>query len=263
MRPLMIATTALALIGAGTAFPALAGDTPQARWAGGAQAPGGWAAYRRPAPGYALPVYWQAPRFTVADWRTRGLPQPPAGLRWSRYYDDAVLVDRHGSIRQVIPGLAWEGRADPYYVLDDNVYAGPLDRGGIDAASRVADRELASDPRELASDDPPIAPERAPPPPAGWAAPHPGWAPPHSGWAPPHPGSAPPHPGSAPPPPPRSTAWTSPDGRTVVTIETGPSVTTTTETYEDVVTYADQPVRKAIRKRVWKPRTKLRCNCSS
>lgn len=49
------------------------------RWWGGANAPGGWSAYRRPYRGYALPRYWVAPRFYVTDWQGYGLSRPMPG----------------------------------------------------------------------------------------------------------------------------------------------------------------------------------------
>ena len=195
-------------------------------------------AYRRLAPGYALPPAWQAPRFVISDWRAIGLPPPPRGYRWTRYHDDAVLVDRNGSVRDVVEAVDWNGDADPYRLRDDTVYAGPGERGGMDRAHRLADHELA----EL-----PVAPERAPP-----------------------------------PPPRHRDDWVSNDGRTVVsvreqdhdrtydaggatiiTIQSAPAVTTTTEVYEDAVTYSRPPARKIMRKKAWRPRSKLRCDCNS
>ncbi|MFW2851415.1 RcnB family protein [Sphingomonas sp. TX0543] len=81
------------------------------RWSGGARAPGGWAAYRRPVRGRKLPPYWVAPDWYVADWAGRGLPEPPYGYRWSRYYDDAVLIDTYGRVFDSVGGVNW-GRHD-------------------------------------------------------------------------------------------------------------------------------------------------------
>lgn len=93
-------------------------------WWGGVNAPGGWNAYRRPVRGYALPTYWVAPRFFVSDWQGYGLTQPPLGYNWSRYYDDAVLVDSRGSVYDSVSGLDWDG-----YGSDTYTDAGYADRG--------------------------------------------------------------------------------------------------------------------------------------
>ena len=102
------------------------------RWWGGANAPGGWNAYRRPYRGYALPSYWIAPRFFINDWQGYGLTQPGAGYHWVRYYDDAVLVDGRGSVYDTRDGIHWD-RYDDGYAGDDRVYAsGRYDDRGYD-----------------------------------------------------------------------------------------------------------------------------------
>ena len=78
-------------------------------WWGGMRAPGGWGAYRRPSRGYVLPSYWVAPGWAITDWRGYGLAQPPAGYGWSRYYDDAVLIDSRGLVWDRVGGLDWDG----------------------------------------------------------------------------------------------------------------------------------------------------------
>ena len=109
------------------------------RWWGGANAPGGWAGYRRPHRGWAVPGYWNAPRFYVGDWSNYGLAQPPVGYNWARYYDDAVLIDSRGSVYDTASDIDWD-RADgggyaPVsprdYAANDSVYAGPGDRGYV------------------------------------------------------------------------------------------------------------------------------------
>jgi hypothetical protein len=102
------------------------------RWWGGANAPGGWAGYRRPYRGWAVPSYWISPRFYINDWAGYGLTQPYNGYNWVRYYDDAVLIDGRGSVYDTVSGLDWDGGyqdgyGDPY--ADDSVYSGPGDRG--------------------------------------------------------------------------------------------------------------------------------------
>ena len=122
------------------------------RWWGGANAPGGWAAYRRPHRGWAVPGYWNAPRFYVDDWANYGLPQPPEGYNWARYYDDAVLIDPRGSVYDTVSDIAWD-RSEPGgyptlapqdYAQNDSVYAGPDDRG---YAARRDGRSSRRDPR--------------------------------------------------------------------------------------------------------------------
>lgn len=78
------------------------------RWFAGWYAPGGWAAYRRPVVGYVLPSYWFAPRYRISDYGAYGLPAPAAGYGWSRYYDDAVMVDRDGRVTDHRSSLDWD-----------------------------------------------------------------------------------------------------------------------------------------------------------
>ncbi len=96
------------------------------RWSGGAYAPGGWAAYRQPYRGWALPSYWFAPTFFITDYSAYGLGAPPVGYNWTRYYDDAVLVDGRGRVYDNVSGLDW------------NRYEGGLayDDGGYDDGDR-------------------------------------------------------------------------------------------------------------------------------
>jgi len=77
------------------------------RWIGGQQAPGGWNAYRRPSRGWRVPNYWMAPSFGIANFSAFGLAPPPNGFGWSRYYDDAVLIDRSGRVNDWVGGLDW------------------------------------------------------------------------------------------------------------------------------------------------------------
>lgn len=91
------------------------------RWWGGMRAPGGWNAYRRPVRGWVLPSYWVAPTWYVNDWSAYGLPQPPYGYNWSRYYDDAVLIDGRGSVYDSVGGVRWDrfDGAGVDYAYDD------------------------------------------------------------------------------------------------------------------------------------------------
>jgi Ni/Co efflux regulator RcnB len=95
------------------------------RWWGGMRAPGGWGAYRRPVRGYVLPGYWVSPNWYINDWSTYGLYAPPAGYSWSRYYDDAVLVDGRGSVYDSVGGIGWDqydGDGVDYTYRDDGSY---------------------------------------------------------------------------------------------------------------------------------------------
>lgn len=81
----------------------------EGHWWGGNNAPGGWAAYRRPVRGERLTGYWVAPRFAVNDWNRYGFAAPARGDRWSRYYDDAVLIDARGQVLDTVSGVDWNG----------------------------------------------------------------------------------------------------------------------------------------------------------
>ena len=77
------------------------------RWYAGWAAPGGWQSYQRPRVGFALPAYWVHPRFFIANYGVYGLPAPTTGYGWSRYYDDAVMTDQYGRVRDVRSGIDW------------------------------------------------------------------------------------------------------------------------------------------------------------
>jgi len=262
------------------------------RWWGGANAPGGWAGYRRPYRGWALPSYWISPRFYINDWAGYGLTQPYNGYNWVRYYDDAVLIDGRGSVYDTVGGLDWDGGyRDGGYgeaYADDSVYSGPDDRGYGDRGYRerddgvggaviggvvggVAGNVIAGRGNRLggtligagvgaaagyAIDKNEDRGRRGPPPPRG------------SGYGA----------GYAPPPVPvyrgaPGGSWVSPDGATTVTttsgypggyggstttvvVQSAPVITTTTEYYEDAVTYS-RPHKVVTRR--WK--AKPRCAC--
>lgn len=94
------------------------GGNINGRWYGGVQAPGGWGAYRRPSRGYQLDRYWMSGNFQIPDYYSFGLQAPPNGYFWVRYYDDAVLVDNYGRVRDSVSGIAWasaEAEADAGY----------------------------------------------------------------------------------------------------------------------------------------------------
>ena len=79
------------------------------RWTPAMQAPGGYAAYRRPFRGYVLPRYWINPRYAISDYRVYNLRAPDNGYRWMRYYDDAVLTDDRGYVYDMEYDLDWNG----------------------------------------------------------------------------------------------------------------------------------------------------------
>ncbi len=83
------------------------GHRIKGRWHAGHHAPGGWGGYRFAVRGYQLPTYWIAPRYTIA-YRTYGLPAPQPGYSWSRYYDDAVLIDRGGRVIDSRRDIQWD-----------------------------------------------------------------------------------------------------------------------------------------------------------
>lgn len=93
----------------GTAKRPRWGGHEQGRWWAGGRAPGGWGAYRRPVRGWVLPPYWVQPDWIIADWAGYGLPRPIRGHGWSRYYDDAVLIDSRGEVYDTIGGVDWDG----------------------------------------------------------------------------------------------------------------------------------------------------------
>jgi Ni/Co efflux regulator RcnB len=91
------------------------------RWDGGNRAPGGWNSYRRLGRGHRLPQYWLQGSFGIPDYLAFGLAAPPQGYHWSRYYDDAVLVDYQGNVWDSVDGIAWSD--DAAYGYADNGYA--------------------------------------------------------------------------------------------------------------------------------------------
>lgn len=292
-RPVATSATTTTTVAAPAPPPAAAaaprwGTKIGGRWWAGANAPGGWNAYRRPGRGWALPPYWTAPRFRVTDWDRYGLARPAPGRNWVRYYDDAVLIDARGSIYDSAGDVDWdrfdrgyapaptygartyEGRGDTglggaaigavaggvagnLIAGRGNRLGGTLIGAGVGAAAGYA-IDRAEDRRE-------------PPHRRRHDRDYDGYA---DGYDYP---VAPPYAPPPPPPPPPPSRWVSPDGATVVTttvggpaggygygypggstttvtVQTAPVVTTTTTEYYDApVTVRHRPVIRSRRGR--------------
>ena len=101
------------------------GPRVQGRWVAGWHAPGGWVAYRRPVVGYVLPRYWMSPAYRIGNSGAYGLPGPADGYGWSRYYDDAVMTDHDGRVRDYRHGVDWDedDGPQPDIAYDDDVTA--------------------------------------------------------------------------------------------------------------------------------------------
>ncbi|NJM51789.1 MAG: glycine zipper 2TM domain-containing protein [Sphingomonadales bacterium] len=84
------------------------------RWHGGMRAPGGYAAYRAPFRGFILPSYWINPGFSVPNYSYYGLTAPANGYYWSRYYDDAVLMNNRGYVYDSVPNVNWAPQPSGY-----------------------------------------------------------------------------------------------------------------------------------------------------
>ncbi|BAK67925.1 hypothetical protein SLG_32500 [Sphingobium sp. SYK-6] len=111
--------------------------TVEGRWWAGHEAPGGWSAYRTPVNGFILPGYWLQPGYHIAEPERYGLPQPPPGYGWSRYYDDAVLTDTYGSVHDSRIGYDWD-RPGGYSDADYRYDAAPEEMRRDDAGRAVA-----------------------------------------------------------------------------------------------------------------------------
>jgi Ni/Co efflux regulator RcnB len=79
--------------------------------------------------GHMVPRFWASPRFHVRHWQMYGFPQPTAGHRWVRYYDDALLVDGRGRVRDGRYGMDWDRYGDRWGYDDSGipVYVGDGD----------------------------------------------------------------------------------------------------------------------------------------
>jgi Ni/Co efflux regulator RcnB len=108
--------------------------------------------YRRIDRGGVVPRYWWGPQVQVRNWQSYGFPQPFAGGRWIRYYDDALLIDGDGRVHDSRPGWDWDRTGDRWDYDDDGVpvYAGDGDyqpqRRDYEYAERYEHREMAAGP---------------------------------------------------------------------------------------------------------------------
>lgn len=264
------------------------GSHMQGRWWAGWRAPGGWGAYRRPVRGFVLPSFWISPSWYVNDWAGYGLATPPAGYTWSRYYDDAVLIDGRGSVYDTVSGVDWDGAfSDQGYAAEEGYAEGGYDGGayaapgapyaypqgyyerpdnGVGGAAigavvgGVAGNAVAGRGNRLGGTLIGAGVGAA----AGYAidkAEDRGRVPPPA-YAPPPPAYAQRAP-MAPPVTVQSGGYYANGyyypGATVttVTVTTTPVVTTTTEVFEDTVTYTKPVVRKTVRK--WRPKPTCVC----
>jgi Ni/Co efflux regulator RcnB len=77
--------------------------------------------YRHIDRGGMVPQRWWGPQVQVRNWRMYGFPQPFAGGRWIRYYDDALLIDGGGRVYDSRPGWDWDRYQDSWSYGDDGV----------------------------------------------------------------------------------------------------------------------------------------------
>ncbi|MDB5689805.1 MAG: hypothetical protein JWL91_1681 [Sphingomonas bacterium] len=63
--------------------------------------------YLRVGRGSVVPGYLRTSTYFVTDWRGYGLAQPGYGLRWVRYYDDALLIDANGRVQDTRYDVDW------------------------------------------------------------------------------------------------------------------------------------------------------------
>ncbi|HEX4693081.1 RcnB family protein [Sphingomonas sp.] len=226
-------------------------------WWAGVQAPGGWNGYSRMKRGKRLPGYWISPNYIISDWQLYGLGMPPEGYYWSRYYNDAVLIDANGMVYDSIGSVDWD-RYQGGYAYDDEYQGGDYAYGG---------------------DAGPGYPPAAYPAPQG---PGPGYGAPYpapggydgsstttrsytystgGGYA----GGPPPMAGPPMAGPPRiaygNTYYTSPGSVTTIVIPGSVTTTTTTTEYVEERYVAPRRVVRVVRR--WHPRPKPRCSCKA
>jgi Ni/Co efflux regulator RcnB len=126
-----------------------------------------------------VPSFWWGPQFVVQDWGSYGFSQPYPGTRWIRYYDDALLIDREGRVRDGRYGYDWGGYQDRWQ--DDGngipVYVGDGDfqpeRWDYEWAERCDTQGCGGDDAYAEGPDYGPPPEAYGPPPGGYGPPPP------------------------------------------------------------------------------------------
>lgn len=122
--------------------------------------------YRAIQRGGTLPGYFASPRYDIADYDDYGFSRPAKGLRWVRYYDDALLVDRSGRVLdgrygmdfdrygddwgyddRGIPAFAGDLYSGSTYADDGGDYNGTRDSGWAQRIDRDYDRDYPFDGR--------------------------------------------------------------------------------------------------------------------
>ena len=74
----------------------------------GGQQQRGHVRFQRIGRGGSVPRFWWGPQFHVQHWQNYGFARPASGHRWIRYYDDALLIDRRGRVREARHGFDWD-----------------------------------------------------------------------------------------------------------------------------------------------------------
>lgn len=94
--------------------------------------------YRPIGRGGVVPGYWANPRYGISDYRHYGFDRPSDGARWVRYYDDALLVDRSGRVRDGRYGMDFDRYGDGWDYDDRGI---PFYTGT--GTGRLEDRDYA------------------------------------------------------------------------------------------------------------------------